>query len=176
MRERVCVCMRERVCVCVFKNDALCYQPACFGDPSDEEGNLSKRRSMGVWEEGAHDRGFSGVSQGYRETVRRPCVSSRWLSGPDLKENTCLPDLRKWGGHPTTNAEWEYGRKARPDLKENTCLPDLRKWGMCSAERLGTLATRVGKGLDAVGAIRARTRVPGLVPQGGAAVSGTFGK
>ena len=104
--------MRERVCVCVFKNDALCYQPACFGDPSDEEGNLSKRRSMGVWEEGAHDRGFSGVSQGYRETVRRPCVSSRWLGGPDLKENTCPPDLRRWGGHPTTNAEWEYGRKA----------------------------------------------------------------
>ena len=54
-----------------------------------------------------------------------------------------------------------------PDLKENTCLPDLRRWGMCSAERLGTLATRVGKGLDAVGAIRARTRVPGLVMQGG---------
>ena len=92
--------MIERVCVCVFKNDALCYQPACFGDPSVEDGNLSKRRSMGVWEEGAHDRGFSGVSQGYRETVRRPCVSSRWLGGPDLKENTCPPDLKKVGGAP----------------------------------------------------------------------------
>ena len=29
-----------------------------------------------------------------------------------MKKTHASPISRKWGGHPTTNAEWEYGRKA----------------------------------------------------------------
>jgi len=39
-------------------------------------------------------------------------VSSRWLGGPDLKENTCPPDLKKVGGAPNHQrgvGVWEEG-------------------------------------------------------------------
>ena len=57
------------------------------GDTTEEEGQGSRRA---------------------KNVAKTPCVALFYVHALDQQGH----DLRKWGGHPTTNAEWEYGRKA----------------------------------------------------------------
>ena len=63
----------------------------------------------------------------------------RWSRGPSISLSAYASFL-KWGGHPTTNAKWEYGRTWEFSPKGKEAFPPLQRRGLHRVENMPLLA------------------------------------